>query len=408
MVIKVCDMIMSAGKTESAITQMNEDRESNYIFITPYLNEVARIKEACADRYFKEPVNVGAGKLDALHQLLESKANIASTHALFCTYTEETIRLIQEGNYKLILDEELQVQKQIPISQNDWDLLKNEQMLTVSDDGEVKWLEDDYEGEFEELKNLCKDGNVLRYDGYLMVWTYPIEVFEAFQDVIVLTYMFDGQPQKYYFDIFGIEQKKIGTAYENGVYRFTEDIKTPEFVFHLKDRIHILDDRKLNAIGDAYGALSVSWFERAKKTAGQKNIKQLKKNIENVFKHRFQSSSRRNLWTTFKKYKDDLKGKGYTNGFLSFNIRATNAYRDRDCLAYCVNVFYNPYMKNFFIEHGANVREDDYALSEMIQWIWRSAIRAGKDIWVYIPSRRMRELLINWLDSLDQLKEQED
>ena len=32
-----------------------------------------------------------------------------------------------------------------------------------------------------------------------------------------------------------------------------------------------------------------------------------------------------------------LKGKGYTKGFLSCNVRATNAYRRRDCLAYCVN-----------------------------------------------------------------------
>lgn len=33
--VKVCDMIMGAGKTESAITQMNEDEESKYIFVTP-------------------------------------------------------------------------------------------------------------------------------------------------------------------------------------------------------------------------------------------------------------------------------------------------------------------------------------------------------------------------------------
>ena len=49
---------------------------------------------------------------------------------------------------------------------------------------------------------------------------------------------------------------------------------------------------------------------------------------------------------------------------------------------------------------GVEVREDMYALSEMIQWVWRSAIRDGKDIWIYIPSRRMRELFQNWLDSI--------
>ncbi len=57
-------------------------------------------------------------------------------------------------------------------------------------------------------------------------------------------------------------------------------------------------------------------------------------------------------------------------------------------------------LKNYFQEQGVEVREDDYALSEMIQWVWRSAIRDGKEIWIYIPSRRMRELFRNWLNGI--------
>ena len=33
----------------------------------------------------------------------------------------------------------------------------------------------------------------------------------------------------------------------------------------------------------------------------------------------------------------------------------------------------------------------------MLQFIWRSAIRDGKEIWVYIPSIRMRNLLKQWI-----------
>lgn len=400
MVVKVCDMIMGGGKTESAISKMNTDHDSQYIFITPYLNEVERIKMSCAERDFQDPKNYGEGKLEALHELLRGHCNIASTHALFCTYTDETLALIREGHYKLILDEELQVQKQIPITNSDWDLLKNEQKLVVNDDGDVKWLDDEYEGEFTDLKAMCQTGNVTLYNNYLMVWTYPVDVFEAFDDVIILTYMFDGQFQKYYFDMNGVEVKKIGTMCENGEYRFTDYPTVPAYVRELKSKIHIVQDRKLNEIGDAKGALSVSWYERARKAPGQKQLKQLKKNLENVFKNKFASPTNMNLWTTFKDYKEMLKGKGYTKGFLSFNVRATNAYRNRDKLAYCVNVFYNPVMKHYFEDHGVEVREDDYALSEMIQWIWRSAIRCGKEIWVYIPSKRMRELLENWLNDI--------
>ena len=36
----------------------------------------------------------------------------------------------------------------------------------------------------------------------------------------------------------------------------------------------------------------------------------------------------------------------------------------------------------------------------MIQWIWRSAIRDGGEVYLYIPSSRMRMLLINWIDEI--------
>ena len=39
-----------------------------------------------------------------------------------------------------------------------------------------------------------------------------------------------------------------------------------------------------------------------------------------------------------------------------------------------------------------------YSLSEMVQFIWRSRIRNGEPIDLYVPSKRMRELLIAWLN----------
>ena len=41
----------------------------------------------------------------------------------------------------------------------------------------------------------------------------------------------------------------------------------------------------------------------------------------------------------------------------------------------------------------------------MVQWIWRSAIRDGDEIYIYIPSKRMRTLLINWMESLSDDEE---
>ena len=149
--------------------------------------------------------------------------------------------------------------------------------------------------------------------------------------------------------------------------------------------------------------MSASWF-KTKSDKRREEIKQLRNNIVNVFVNRFKSKSAQCLWTTYKDSHSKLSGKGYTKAFLPCNARATNKYRGRDCLVYCVNIFYNPVEKNYFASKGVEIREDEYALSEMIQWIWRSAIRDGNDINIYIPSSRMRKLLIDWMDSLVSLE----
>ncbi len=49
------------------------------------------------------------------------------------------------------------------------------------------------------------------------------------------------------------------------------------------------------------------------------------------------------------------------------------------------------------MQRGVTINEDLYGLSEMIQWIWRSRIRKGESINIYIPSMRMRNLLDAWM-----------
>lgn len=57
---------------------------------------------------------------------------------------------------------------------------------------------------------------------------------------------------------------------------------------------------------------------------------------------------------------------------------------------------------------GIEINEDIYALSTMLQWMWRSAIRRGEEIWVYVPSRRMRTLLKDWIERVQNGDNNED
>ena len=54
-------------------------------------------------------------------------------------------------------------------------------------------------------------------------------------------------------------------------------------------------------------------------------------------------------------------------------------------------------IKQFVNHYSLEFDEDMCALGALLQWAWRSQIRNGKPIDIYIPSERMRELLYNWI-----------
>jgi len=399
----IVDAMMGLGKTSSLINMMNNDSVNNYVFITPFLKEVERIKKSCPNNKFEEPINHGDGKLLDLHKLLECKKNIVSTHALFKVYSKDTIDILTKANYTLVLDEAVDVLEHIPLHKDDINYIINKGLAHVDENNYVIWDDENYNGDrFYDIKLMSKNNNLMLIENKLMLWYFPVEVFKCFKTVYVLTYLFEAQIQRCYYDLHGIKYKKIGVSKINGVYVLTEKTVIPDYIKKTKEKIHILEDKSLNSIGDNYNSsMSYSWFER-NRNKKNKALIQLKNNIENVFKHRFKSKSSLNMWTTFIDYKQYVAGKGYTKGFIAMNARATNDFRDKKYLAYCVNRFLNPYLKNYFIERNVDINDDDYALSEMIQWIWRSAIREGKDIYIYIPSLRMRSIFKKWLEEISQ------
>lgn len=399
MQVKIIDSRMGKGKTSYAIQKMNSDAEHNYIYITPFLSEVKRIKEQCTSRKFYEPVNHGHGKLDSLHELLLNRKNIASTHALFRMSTDITKQLIQANDYILILDEVMDVIEQVPLKKDDLKILLNDsQLIRVEEDGLVVWNEDklDYQTQYDHIKTMCMNKSLFMVNDCLFMWTFPVDIFDSFSEVYVMSYLFDAQIQRYYYDLFNIDYTYYNVIKDDNGYRIEEkDSSFHEDFFDLRDRVNILDD-KINDIGKDEYALSVSWFKKKK---NEVLVEQLKNNIGNYFRNKINSKSKDNMWTTFKDYKTKLSGARYTKGFVPVNARATNEYSHKNSLAYCANIFLNPMVKQFFIDRNVRIEEDTYALSELIQWIWRSAIRNNKQINIYIPSSRMRNLLIDWLEN---------
>ena len=399
MTLKVVDAGCGVGKTTSMINFINDSpAENKFLYITPFLTEVERIKTSCSSKKFQEPAELPT-KTEDLLRLVEKGYNIVSTHALFKKLTDKVLDLTQFNNYILIIDEAADVIEEIDITKNDLKTIITE-YTTIDDNNTVHWNEwnNDYEGRFEDYKNMIQMGGVKAHrsdtgEVVSLVWAFPISIFEAFKEVYILTYMFNGQ--KAYYEYNNVE---IIQMYVKDFHLTTEPQK-----YDYEDQkklITVIEDEKLNAIGNNRGSLSMSWFYRNSNTV---LIKQLQNNISNFFKHIMDKTPiEQKLWTTFKEYEDKVKGKGYTNAFVPINIRATNDYRQTTAVAYIANRYMKPTLKHFFEVSGIEVDEDTYALSELIQFIYRSAIRDGKPITVYIPSKRMRELLINWINKKDE------
>ncbi|MHA4067886.1 hypothetical protein ACX16W_22875 [Bacillus cereus] len=53
MTVKVIDAICGAGKTSYAIQYMNEHKDKLFIYVTPFLTEVERIKEQTIQEFFE-------------------------------------------------------------------------------------------------------------------------------------------------------------------------------------------------------------------------------------------------------------------------------------------------------------------------------------------------------------------
>lgn len=394
--ISIIDSVMGSNKTNWAIQYMNDNPHKKFMYITPYNKELSdRIIPQCPALKFRFARE--GHKVADFKDMLVNGLNIVATHECFKRADAEVEALLETSNYTLILDEVFDVVVDVPLVKADVDIiLKN---CAVIEDDYLVWTDEDYpdEGKYGHIKQMAKLRKILVLDNSFLLWLFPIEFFQKFSEVYIMTYLFPAQIQKYYFDLHGIEYKyyKVSEPTQKHYKLVPHDgIISNEF----KSLIDIYNG-DLNEIGRKDNGLTKTWY---KNPINKLNISKLRKNIRNFFRDIYDAKARELMWTSYKDYKDSLKGDGYASSFVECNCRATNVYGDRTYAAYCVNLHMRPMIKRY-VSMGTE-QEKLWALSEMLQWIWRSAIRNGQKITLYIPSKRMRELLIQWLDNEIQLE----
>lgn len=407
--VVVYDAIMGSGKTHEAIERMKIyiKKEKKFIYITPFLNEINRVINSLPIESVFTPlgrednngksvydyelinesgeIDLNANNLKYLNkrtQFLKFVAqgkNIISTHALFMDLKKEDFSLFKD--YILILDEVVTPLKTTKIGSKDIEILRNEELVIIDEDtNEVRFIDDDYkDNAFKNVKSLCNNSTVFYLDKYFFVWIFPIEIFKEFKETQILTYLFEGSLLSAYFKMYKIKYNIISK--ESHKERIA-----------LNNLLNIYEGQANQIVG-LNTNFSKTWIENLSKA----KARQISNSTSNLFKRGFKTKSNENAFTTFKDFKSKFAGKGYTTGFISINARATNDFNHKKSMAYLGNRYFDPQTISFFRQKGVELNEDLWALSELIQWVWRGCIRDHKPMNLFIPSMRMRGLLKNWM-----------
>ena len=387
-IIKIIDEPMGRGKTNAAIKYLKiHGQNDKIVYATPFLNEIQRILSKCS--FCQEPKLVSSdGKKGSFLWLAEREHTIATTHALLADRLGRTdLTKFKEFNYKtLILDETLQAFDCSEENLTDLKAIVAAGHIEINNDGLLTF--NNYDGNLlrknSQLNNknvyLAADLNNYKSKSIPLITSLLPELWDCFEEVLILTYRFVHSDLRIYFDINNMTYEYWHL--EEG--QFVEGQRSETFKI---PPINIYEG-KLNDVGNHKNALSLSWY---KKNITKLSI--LKNNTNNYIRNIKKAKNNNACWTTFADYEKKIKGKGYTKGFLACNARATNVFQDRNVVAYLINRFLNPLIKQFFIGKEINFDEDQMMLNEMLQFLFRTAVRKNEPISLYCPSLRMRTLL---------------
>lgn len=419
--VEILDSIMGSNKTNRVLGWIDSNPNERYLYISPLLSEVdntSRLATNLKHVSFEFPTTDDSDtKSDDLLAKLEIGANISCTHSLYLGMSEKHLDLIEKYGYIVIIDEEVGVIDAFKkYSTDDLAYLSANGDIEISEeDGMISWVgaELGKKAKYKQFYNLCKAKAVYatRRSDTMLVTQMPVELFTRAKRVIIMTYMFKGNV----LDNF-LKLKKVE------VIPFTDVSPTIIDKQSIRDLIDLKPlDRKLLKLGMsvyAYGKMDKKGFDLISNyirstglSVGAKakdTMYTCPKDISPVE----MKSGKRVAPRGFLTYKTDLvdedgnimldaKGKPKTQDnfcWLHSGCRATNKYSYKWYLAHCYDRHPNLSVETYLYEYGSPIDKNVFALSEMLQWIWRSRIRNGEPIVLAIPNMRMHNLFLDWLN----------
>lgn len=430
--VEVLDVLMGSGKTYASLRHIESlalaNKQVRWVFCTEFISEIeSRTKENSeAKHLWRTPSNDDGTKLrDFIGLLNEPDVQlIAITHALFkdAAGSYEVQNLIAKNGWCLFLDETFDcINPYGGIAAPEFMWHKDQGRLTVDDDayGRVKWVDDsvlDYakSKELAVCRLLKEQQNVYAAVNGKQVSLVTIEpkvMFTMWHRVILSTYQFEGTLMCAYFNMKGIkwvpcvdivcyrlatkEQIKANitmiTKYDRAFSKLSLSAGWYEGKATAED--FALINKTIRNIGDAYGCKGEAYklgYTLPKSVLGKQTDK--KKVQPKGYKHTdcLIDSDGVEIENTVCKRR---------SGHIPCNARASNEYAAKVVMVHVFDRYPNVSVTNYLRVHGVEFSKERFAINELVQWLWRSAIRNGSPIHVAILSKRMRELFLTWLDA---------
>ncbi|MDV7201491.1 hypothetical protein RYZ18_09145 [Roseovarius sp. 10] len=410
---QIIDRPCGHGKTTELINNLTS--HDTYLIVVPYLTEVTRVIEGAAANGIEitEPTldNDGLSKREHLLQLAAEGRNIVTTHAMYPRLSEAALEGIFT-DYTVIIDEVVETVK--PLSKNpskgSWDeLYLAKGFVTVDQEtGQVfptKQWEETHEAISDSLSvevyNAAKSGTLYVHDSNTLVWALPKQLLNAGKALLVYTYLSRGSLMVSYLDRVGIPyQIDTVPSFEMQHLRKAKDLITVKLLKNLTD---------------------LKFSYRGQKTMPHGAAAKVSKTLSNLAARDLKDVPRENIivtcskeaWFENNKSHDDLEGTGRTakagkfasrSGLFNVNwlpntTRGSNRWSHCSHVIYLYDQFAAPAVKHWLGMNGD--WQDEYALSECVQLVWRSRVRKGEPITVYFASQRMHDLFMDYLNSVD-------
>lgn len=400
--INVIDAPMGSGKSTAIINMLNKTdaasllADDKYIIATPYNPEVARFKAGITGRKFYEPdtLTVGGAKRHHFRLLVEEGKNIVTTHALLDLVNAETLAIIKEQGYTIIIDEDMSAHERVKTGRSDISDAKKLGYIAIDDETKIiTWIASkNYEGVFDYIKEAATETTLYFYNETTIIKTLSANFFEAFTEIYLLNYLFEQSNLYANLQLNGISYEKFSIS-QGEIVPFDSSLDDRK---KLRSLINVYEGKANDLCKRDKNPFS-STFYNTRATAS--DIREIKLALENMTKNVYQAKSSDVMWTTLKSKKENIKGKGYTKGFVSITQKASNEYANKSVLLYAYNFSSNPFDVDFYKGKGVEINPDLFAVATLLQWIFRSRIRNGKPIELFLPSERMRTLLEKWANN---------